>query len=61
MLSKLIERLLNAFIPEPEQDKLDEFITRQQPTSVCDVEYWINVYDRKQYENRASTFSYHYR
>jgi hypothetical protein len=48
MLLKLLEKVKQAFTPESEQDRLDAFITKQHPTSVCDVEYWIGVYDRRQ-------------
>lgn len=61
MLSNIIERVKQAFTAPSEQTKLDEFIARQHPTSVGDVEYWINVYDRKQYLERSSNFTYHYR
>ena len=61
MLSNIIEKVKQAFAPTTRQDDLDAFITAQHPTSVCDVEYWINVYDRKQYAERSSNFSYHYR
>jgi hypothetical protein len=61
MLSNIIAKVKQAFTPESEQDKLDDFIARQQPTSVGDVEYWINVYDRNKYLDRSSNFSYHYR
>ena len=59
MLSNIIEKVKQAFTPATEQSKLDAFIERQHPTSVGDVEYWINVYDRKQYAERSSNFSYH--
>ena len=49
------------FTAPTEQNKLDAFIARQQPTSVGDVEYWINVYDRRQYTDRSSSFTYHCR
>jgi hypothetical protein len=37
------------FVPMSDQETLDEFITRQHPTSICDVEYYIRMYDRRQY------------
>jgi hypothetical protein len=61
MLSNIIEKVKQAFAPQTYQESLDDFITRQQPTSVGDVEYWINVYDRKQHLDRSSNFSHHYR
>lgn len=61
MLSKIIETVKQAFAPVSEQSQLDAFIEQQHPTSVCDVEYWINVYDRKRYTERSSNFSCHYR
>jgi hypothetical protein len=61
MLYNLIEKVKQVFTSPSEQEKLDDFITRQHPTSVGDVEYWINVYDRKQYLERSSNFSYLYR
>ena len=61
MISKLLQRIKYAFTPQSEQSKLEEFITKQQPTSVCDVEYWINVYDRKQYADRTARFTHIYR
>ena len=61
MLSKIVEKVKHLFTPATRQETLDAFIARQQPTSVCDVEYWINVYDRRQYQERSSNFSYHYR
>lgn len=56
MLSKLLSFLQKAFSSPSEQDRLDAFITAQNPTSVCDVEYWIGVYDRMQYKNRSQSF-----
>lgn len=61
MLSNIIQSLQKLFIGPTEQETLDAFIAAQRPTSVCDVEYWINQYDRKQYQSRSSNFSYHYR
>jgi hypothetical protein len=61
MLSNIIDKVKQVFTAPSEQEKLDDFITRQQPTSVGDVEYWIGVYDRKQYAERSSNFSYHYK
>jgi hypothetical protein len=61
MLSNIIEKVKQAFTPSTRQDDLDAFIERQQPTSVSDVEYWMQEYDRKQYADRSSNFSYHYR
>ena len=57
MLSKLISFFKHAFTSPTEQERLDAFITQQQPTSVGDVEYWIGVYDRMQYTNRSKSFS----
>jgi hypothetical protein len=61
MLYNIIEKLKQIFSEPSEQSKLDAFIAQQQPTSVGDVEYWINVYDRRQYLDRSSSFSYHIR
>lgn len=61
MLSKFFESLQKAFAAPTEQEKLDDFITRQHPTSVGDVEYWINVYDREQHRQRSANFTYNYR
>jgi hypothetical protein len=61
MLSNIIEKVKQCFAPASRQETLDAFIEAQHPTSVCDVEYWINVYDRRQYAERSSNFSYHYR
>ena len=58
MLSNL-KTAINKFFSAPsEQEKLDDFIARQQPTSVGDVEYWITVYDRMQYADRSRNFTY---
>jgi hypothetical protein len=51
MLSNLLEKLKQFFTPETEQDRIDAFVARQQPTSVCDVEYWLKEYDRRQKHN----------
>ena len=59
MLSNLIEKFQRVFAAPTEQEKLDAFIAQQQPTSVCDVEYWINVYDRNQHTQRSSSFVYY--
>ena len=59
MLSNLLERVKKAFAPISEQDRLDAFIAEQHPTSVCDVEYWLNEYDRRQYRARSSSFDWH--
>jgi hypothetical protein len=61
MLSNLIEKVKQAFAPLTEQESIDAFIARQQPTSVYDVEYWMNEYDRNQYKQRSANFSIHYR
>ena len=61
MLYNIVEKLKQVFTAPTEQSKLDAFIAQQQPTSVGDVEYWINVYDRMQYTNRSSTFGYYTR
>ena len=61
MLSNIINKIKQMFTAPTEQNKLDAFIARQQPTSVGDVEYWINVYDRRQYTDRSSSFTYHCR
>jgi len=61
MLSKFIESLQKIFSAPTEQERLDDFITRQEPTSVGDVEYWINVYDRAQFNQRSANIGYHYR
>ena len=58
MLSNLINKLKKMFEPESEQSKLDAFIARQQPTSVCDVEYWIRVYDHKQHKSRLHNLGF---
>ena len=56
MLSKLINRVKFAFAPVSPQDSLDAFIQSKNPTTVCEVEYWIKVYDREQYSNRSANF-----
>lgn len=56
MLSKFFETLQKAFTAPSEQDNLDAFIAAQHPTSVTDVEYWINVYDRRQHAARSNNF-----
>ena len=56
MLSKLLSFFKNAFTAPSEQERLDAFISAQHPTSVGDVEYWINVYDRMQHKNRSQSF-----
>ena len=61
MLSKLLTFINKIFTAPSEQERLDAFITRQQPTSVGDVEYWINVYDRIQYNNRSQSFGHYNR
>lgn len=48
MLAKITELLKSIFKTPSLHDELDAFITRQQPTSVGDVEHWINVFDRRQ-------------
>ena len=61
MLSNIIKTVKNVFTPRTEQQNLDAYIASQHPTSVADVEYWIEQYDRKQYTQRSSNFSYYYR
>lgn len=61
MLANLINRVKQAFAVPDQQDQLDKFIRDQHPTSVCDVEHWINVYDRNQFANRSANFSNFYR
>lgn len=59
MLSNVLEKIQKALQGPTEQEKLDEFISRQQPTSVGDVEYWMNVYDRTQYHQRSSNIAFY--
>ena len=62
MLFKIIEKIKQAFTPISEQDALTQYIERHHPTSVYDVEYWIQQYDRKQYNTaHSSNFGYHCR
>lgn len=61
MLSNLLSIFKRAFTMPSEQEKLDAFIESHQPTSVCDVEYWIRVYDRKQFAERSNNISFHCR
>ena len=62
MLSNLIDAVKSAFTPQSEQETLDAYIAAQHPTSVYDVEYWMNEYDRKQRTTALSAnFNYHYR
>jgi hypothetical protein len=61
MLSNLLSFFKRAFTAPTEQENLDAFIARQQPTSVGDVEYWITVYDRRQYSNRSHNIGFHCR
>jgi hypothetical protein len=53
--------MLSNLTAPTEQENLDAFIARQQPTSVGDVEYWITVYDRRQYSNRSHNIGFHCR
>ena len=62
MLSNLIAKVKQAFTPVSEHELLDAYVAAHQPTSVYDVEYWIQEYDRKQRSpSLSSNFSYHYR
>lgn len=62
MLSNIIESLKHVFEGPSEQQKLDDYIAQQHPTSVGDVEYWIKQYDRKQFTHSLiSNATYHYR
>jgi len=56
MLSNLLSFFKAIFTAPTEQESLDAFISAQHPTSVGDVEYWIEVYDRRQYLNRSKNF-----
>jgi len=58
MLYNILEKIKKVLEGPTEQEKLDDFITRQNPTSVADVEYWISVYDRIQYRQRSSNLYY---
>jgi hypothetical protein len=58
MLSNLLERVKSAFKPVSEQERIDAYIAEKQPTNVCDVEYWLNEYDRRQHRARSSNFDY---
>lgn len=48
MLSKIAAFFKSLTKTNTLQEELDAFIARHQPTSVGDVEYWINVFDRRQ-------------
>lgn len=61
MLSKFIKNLQKLFTAPTSQSELDAFIKSKNPTSVGDVEYWIDVYDRKQYIDRSRSFNHHSR
>ena len=58
-LLKFKASLKKLFVAKSEQDKLDEFITNQRPTTVNEVEYWTDVYDRRRHNSQASTY-FHY-
>ena len=58
MLSNILTQLKKMFSGPTEQENLDAFIAKQHPTSVCDVEYWMNVYDRRQHAQRSQNIVY---
>ena len=53
MLAKIAAFFKTLFKAPTLQDELDAFIARQKPTSVGDVEYWIQVFDRRQVRNTS--------
>ena len=58
MLSFILEKLKQLSSQPSEQQQLDDFIIKHCPTSVGDVEHWINEYDRRQCSNHLNNFGY---
>lgn len=48
MLAKIAAFFKTIFKTPTHQEELDAFIAQHKPTSACDVEYWIAVFDRQQ-------------
>lgn len=47
MKIKLKSLLTALFTRNDEQYKLDQYVTSMQPTTVAEVDYWINQFERK--------------
>ena len=48
MLSKIINQIKSIFTTQYRHEDLDSFIIRNDPTTVQDVEYLINLYDSRE-------------
>lgn len=44
---QLLKWIKSLFVEASYQDSLDSFIASKRPTSPCEVEHWIRVYDQK--------------
>ncbi len=58
LVTYLIEKIKRAFEPTTYGDELEHFVASHHPTTVTDVEYWINQYDRRQQRARYGMFHY---
>jgi len=58
MLYNIFKKIQQFFAKNDYQSNLDEFISRHHPTSVCDVEHLISVYDREKLYGSVVTYNY---
>jgi len=47
LLNKITQWFKLVFAPVSLENELDAYITSKHPTTPAEVEYWIDVYDRK--------------
>ena len=58
LLTYLIDKLSSAFEPTSYRDELTRFVESNHPSTVADVEYWIDQYDRRQQRKPSGMFGY---
>jgi hypothetical protein len=54
MLKKLVNIFNQIFYMQSEQQKLELYISQHNPTSVADVEHWIQQFDRSNHSNYSA-------
>lgn len=54
-IGQLIKR---AFEPATYGQELEQFVASHNPSTVADVEYWIDQYDRRQQRKPSGMFGY---
>jgi hypothetical protein len=58
ILAYLISKISRVFTPTTYGEELTQFIEAQHPSSVADVEYWIEQFDRRHQKLAYGMFGY---